>query len=478
MRLGDLLVAAKLVTPEQIDEALALQVTDGRRLGEILVAGGALTQAALERFLHRVPREPGSIADTRIDEQTLIGLMLKLIHVGRHETIPAIAEAIKLPHHVVAELVMMASQRRLIRTLGERGKLMAYVLTEEGSRQAQDAMSQCQYTGPAPVALDDFVALIELQKIHNVKVTFAKIRAAFGVLEIADAFIEKLGPALNSDRAMLLYGPPGNGKTSITRSFASIFDDLIYVPYAVMVGGQIMRVYDPSVHVSPPQQAETAVPASTSIFRAEKADARWVPCLRPFVVTGGELTLDMLDLKYSSVANFYEAPLHVKAMGGCFVIDDFGRQLVAPTVLLNRWIVPMENKVDFLTLHTGKTFTLPFEALLVFSTNLEPEDLMDAAFLRRLPYKLEVGAPSRDSFRRIFDRVSRQQGMTMSDEAFDEIVHRITEIKQLELAAYMPKFIVDQLVAACRFLDLPPRFESRFIEYAVDNLRVHRSKAA
>jgi hypothetical protein len=291
--------------------------------------------------------------------------------------------------------------------------------------------------------------------------------------------IEKSGPALNAGRSMLLYGPPGNGKTSVALCFASVFDDVIYVPYSVMIEGQIMRVYDASVHSMLEQPP--AVEEEENLFsfiRQEEYDTRWVPCRRPFVIAGGELTLEMLDLRYDPVANFYEAPLHVKALGGCFIIDDFGRQLVTPAHLLNRWIVPLESRVDYLKLHTGKSFTVPFEELVIFSTNIDPEDLMDPAFLRRLPYKIEVGAPSLELYRRIFDQECARGGLELSDDTFDFIVQKVTEEKGLELAAFQPKFITDQILATCRFMDQPPHFEPRFIDYAIDNLRVvHRASA-
>lgn len=474
MRLGDLLVAANLVTPDQVAQALNRQVTAGGRLGENLVAMGVLSQEALDAFIHRVPSEPTTIAATGIEETALLGLLIKLIYIGRLESLPQFIDAIKLPHQIVAELVRMAVERRLLRSLGTRDNVTTYALNEEGQRWAQEALQQSQYAGPAPVPLEDFCELVHLQKINNVLVTAQRIRDAFGDLTIAENFIEKIGPALNSDRAILMYGPPGNGKTSVAHCFASIFNDVIYVPHAVMIGGQIMRVYDPSIHVRLDfNDGQPAV--ARAIVRAEQSDARWVPCRRPFVVTGGELTLEMLDLRFDETANFYEAPLHVKALGGCFVIDDFGRQLVSPTSLLNRWIVPMENRVDYLKLHTGKSFSLPFEELVIFSTNLEPEDLMDPAFLRRLPYKLEVGAPSRESYRQIFERICQKQGLVLSDETFEDIVRRVTQDKGLELAAYQPRFLVDQVVATCRFLGQAPHFEPRFIEYAVDNLRVNRS---
>ncbi|MGD0800196.1 MAG: hypothetical protein ABR906_02655 [Terracidiphilus sp.] len=315
---------------------------------------------------------------------------------------------------------------------------------------------------------------MSLQKLTNELVTFERIRKALGDLTFDVSILEQTGPALNSGRAMLLYGPPGNGKTSFAYSLGSVYSDVIYVPYAITIDGQIICFHDPSIHltVSPTVLSEQE---SLSFVRAEEYDERWVPCRRPFVSTGGELTLEMLDLRYDPTGHFYEAPLHMKALGGCFVIDDFGRQLVSPKSLLNRWIVPLENRVDYLKLHTGKSFSIPFEELVIFSTNLEPEELMDPAFLRRLPYKIQVGSPSRENYRRIFENECAKQGMTLSDEVFGAIAYKLKEEKGLDFAAYQPRFIVDQVVAACRFMGEAPHFEPRYIEYALNNLKVKRN---
>jgi len=478
MLLGDLLIQAKLVTIEQVTKALELQANHGGRLGDHLVSTGVITPEALDAFLHRMPAEPADIAATKISETDLLSLLMKLIYAGHLEFIRQFADAIKLPYHIVLDLVQMAVDRQLLRTLGTRDSEnpldMSYAFTDKGRSYSLDALEQSRYAGPAPVTIEEFTDQVNLQKVTNELVTFERIRKAFGDLTIDDSMIEQSGPALNSGRAMLLYGPPGNGKTSIAVSFANVFNDVIYMPYAVMVEGQIIRVHDPSIHNllnSTPLTHE----GNLSFVRRDEYDARWVPCRRPFVIAGGELTLEMLDLRYDDTAKFYEAPLHVKALGGCFVIDDFGRQLVTPTDLLNRWIVPLGNRVDYLKLHTGKSFTIPFEELVIFSTNLEPEDLMDPAFLRRLPYKIEVGAPSLELYKRIFEKECERQRLTLPNEIFDSIVCKIREEKGLDLSAYQPQFIVDQVVATCRFMGQAPHFEPRFIDYAVDNLRVRRN---
>ncbi len=474
------MIRAKVVSEDDVARAVARIDQYGGRLGDNLVALGAIEHTVLDNFIHRIPSEPANIAATGIDETQLLALLMKLIYTGRLASNRQFVEAIKLPYHLVLDLVQMAVDRALLRTLGSRDSDsmmdMIYTLTDEGRRWTIDALERLRYVGPAPVTLEEFTDQVNLQKLTNEVVTFERIRASLGDLTFDDSIIEQCGPALNSGRAILLYGPPGNGKSSVAYRLANVFTDVIYVPYAVSVEGQIIRVQDPSIHKPLKTEEPTASDdLADSFLRTDQYDARWVACRRPFVMAGGELTLEMLDLRYDTSGHFYEAPLHVKALGGCFIIDDFGRQLVRPTDLLNRWIVHLESRVDYLKLHTGKTFSLPFEELIVFSTNLEPEDLMDTAFLRRLPYKIEVGAPTVDLYRKIFETECKRQGLPMDDGEFDFIVHQIVDLKELELAAYHPRFIVDQVVATCKFMGQLPHFEPRFIEYAINNLRVKRS---
>jgi hypothetical protein len=477
VRLGDLLIRAKLVTEKDVAAALEQLKTHGGRLGDSLVAIGAIDQTVLDGFIHRIPPEPKDIAATGIEETELLALMMKVIYSFGLNTLAQYADAIKLPLPIAIDLTHLAIERQLLYTLGARNSEspmgMVYALTDEGRRWTQEALKRSGYVGPAPVPLADFIYRVSLQKPTNERITADRILKALSELTLANNVVEQTGPALNSGRAILLYGPPGNGKTSVALSFANVFQEMIYVPYAIMVEGQIIRYHDPSIHI-PLNPSDVGEDDGQSFIRRETHDMRWVTCRRPFVITGGELTLEMLELRYDSEGRFYEAPLHMKALGGCFLIDDFGRQLVSPTNLLNRWIVPLESRVDYLKLHTGKTICIPFEELVIFSTNLEPEDLMDPAFLRRLPYKIEVGPPNLEQYRCIFERECARQGLTLRDDVFYFILYMVKDEMGLELAAYHPRFIVDQVVATCRFLGQQSELKSPFIDYAINNLGVRR----
>lgn len=460
--------------------AHAAQLTNerGGRLGEHLVAMGVIEQQLLDTFIHRIPAEPRDLAATRIDENDMLSLLIKLIFIGRLNSVRQYVDAIKLPLQIVTELAAMAVDRRLIHALGSRESDslldMSYAFTDEGRRFAADALERSGYVGPAPVTIEEFNDQVSLQKPTNERISMEQMRKGLGEFTIDESLLEQAGPALNSGRAILLYGPPGNGKTTVALSFANVFHDVIYLPYAIIIEGQIIRFFDPAIHIAF-TPVEDAPEEAVSFVRRDTQDMRWVPCKRPFIVVGGELTLDMLDLRYDPTGHFYEAPLHMKALGGCFLIDDFGRQIVSPTNLLNRWIVPLESRIDFLKMHTGKSFSIPFEELIIFSTNLEPEDLMDTAFLRRLPYKIEVGAPSMERYREIFEKEAARQHLELRDDIFRFIVRKVRDEKGLELAAYQPRFIADQVVATCRFMGETPQFKPRYVEYAINNLRVKNS---
>jgi len=472
MQLGDILIARGLVTQADIDRALQRQQTDGGRLGDNLLAIGAISQEDLSRALNEAPAAPNSVEVTGIASGELINLLLKCMAGGGLETPSQIANTLKLPNRVVNELLKECTDRKLVDILGSTGDSsmlseLRHALSEHGKRRASEAMEICQYSGPAPVTLNEYHTRIERQAITNERIDRDQVREAFANLVISDEFVRRVGPAINSGRCLLLYGPPGNGKTSVAEKVGRIFNDVIYIPYCIEVEGQIIKVFDPSIHTA---VGGSGTATKTVSVRREEFDKRWVACQRPIIVTGGELTLEMLDLKYNPHARFYEAPLHVKAMGGTFIIDDFGRQLVSPEEVLNRWIVPLQNRIDYLKLHTGKSFAVPFDELVIFSTNMEPDDLMDPAFLRRIPYKLETTAPSEDEFRQIFEGVAVSEGLVLPPEIFQFVVEELTVHNSFQLACYQPRFIVDQVIAICKFEGVPPAFNQEMVSEALSNL--------
>jgi hypothetical protein len=481
MRIGEILIGANLATAQDVEAAKKLQMQNGGDLASHLVAMGVISAATLDRLLRISPREPTSIEDLHIKESDLLDLLIKLILVQGLESTSQIVAAIKLPQPLVKELADLATTRQLIRVTSARGSgslaEQHFQITESGREWADGALARSQYVGPAPVSLEAFRQHIVLQGITNERVTLDDLNRALSELSFDSDFVRKIGPALNSGRPILFYGRPGNGKTSVAVRLGRILSKITYVPYAVMIEGQIMRVFDSKLHqvLRNEQHNESAIVRS---LRDQDYDERWIPCRQPFVVAGGELTMEMLELAYDPISKFYEAPLHVKALGGSILIDDFGRQLVSPAGLLNRWIVPLENGYDFLKLHTGRTFELPFEVRVMFSTNLEPDDLMDSAFLRRIPFKLEVGQPTTEQFKAIFMTSAKKRNMAVGDEILDYVIHQLIEVSGIEIAAYQPEFIVQQVILTCEFEGVEPHFEPRLIEAAIGNIQVRRYQPA
>ena len=476
MRLGDVLLMRGMVRETDLDIALERQRERGGRLGENLIALGALSPEQLHAVVEDTPVMPRSIAETGLSPGLLLGLTLKFIRMAACETVTELSRRMHLGASVVQEVLDDAVAQKLAHVLGSVTsglvRVMRYALTDQGRVAAGEAMEQTLYLGPAPVSLAAFVAQVGRQPIGGEQLDADTLRRAFAGLVLPDRMIERLLPAVSSGRTVLLYGPPGNGKTSIGTRIAGVFADPVFIPFAIEAGGQIIKMHDSSLHV-PFMDARDGHAASAGAgVQIEAFDARWAACRRPVAVAGGEMTIDMLDLRWDPLTKCYDAPLHMKALNGVFLIDDFGRQKVNPTELLNRWIVPLENRVDYLKLNTGITFKLPFDELVIFSTNLAPADLMDPAFLRRIPYKIEMLGPSRDEYRAIFERAAASFGLVMTGAAFDHVVERLTVRGRFELASFQPRFICEQVAQVCRCFGLAPEVTVELADGALENLYV------
>lgn len=476
MNIGEILIGRGYVTLDDLAAARERQKYESGRLGENLVAMGLLGEEQLAAVLRDTPRSPMNVAETEIPPANLMSLMLKFMHVEGCELVDDLAGRMRIPNNVVQELMDEGTQRHFVQSGGAvtrfgHGTSIRHILSERGRALAIQALHQSLYVGPVPVSFPAFKAQIVKQPLSREALTAAELRAVFSDLVVSEDYVEKLLPAINAGRATLLYGPPGSGKTTVAKRMASLFKDVIYVPFAVDIDGQIVKVFDERLHVR-------AVPQDTSIpgmakggLRHGAFDARWVACKRPVTITGGELSLEMLELQYDADTKFYDAPLHMKALNGVLLIDDFGRQLISPKVLLNRLIVPMENRVDYLKTKTGKTFPIPFDGALIFSTNISPTELMDHAFLRRIAYKIKFHPPSRAEFRQIFDNEAKLNGLTLTDEMFDEVITRLTTAG-FNLAHFQPRFICEHVVEACRAFDLPLKMTRPLVSKALANLYV------
>jgi len=414
------------------------------------------------------PPMPKSTKETGLTLGFLADLAIKIMYFEGYISGYEIAEAMKLPYSgVVDEVLEFLKREQFCEVkgaggLGESG--YQYVISAKGSEKAREVLERGQYVGPAPVPLEAYTDAFRRQPLQNVAIHQRVMRQALSHLVLNERIFSQMGPAVNSSRSVFLYGPPGDGKTAIAEAIGlMIFIDNIYIPYAVEVNGQIIKVFD-NINHRPVEESEGA----SSSGKKNKIDKRWIKVHRPFIVTGGELTLEGLDLVYDSSSKFYEAPFQMRANGGMFLIDDFGRQQVRPRDLLNRWIVPLEKRVDFLTLHTGGKIEIPFDVLIVFATNLAPTDLVDEAFLRRIRHKIEVSDPSFEEYREIFKRVCAHKGVPYDDKALAYLLQEHYIKPQIPLRACHPRDIIDQLVDIARYQNRPPVLSKDLIDKACE----------
>ena len=420
------------------------------------------------RIVGLAPPEPRSVEDTGLKMGVLSDIALKYLYYTGNASGLELADEIRLPWPGVVEAVVdFLVTEKLADLRGGKGFGRAsteFTLTDKGREYARDALGRSTYVGPAPIPIEQYNRIVTAQSGENPVLGVDDLRQGLSHLVVSEEIIHKLGPAVNSGRSMFLYGPPGNGKTSLAEAVSRMLGGEVYVPHCLEIDSQIVKVYDAMIH-TPVDFSDQRDPAGRK--QQVEMDRRWLLCRRPTVIVGGELTLQTLDLIYSETARFYEAPFQVKANGGMLLIDDFGRQRVHPADLLNRWIVPLEKKIDFLTLHTGKKFEIPFDQLIVFSTNLDPKELVDEAFLRRIKYKIEVTDPDEEAYRQIFRQVCEGAQIPYHDQAVTYLVQHCYRPKNLALRACHPRDIVNLIKDAARYWQVTPALSKELIDQAV-----------
>ncbi len=421
-----------------------------------------------------IPTPIQKVEDTGLPALWLQDLILKIMYFQGYQSGFKIAEAIALPFTGVVDQLLEALKKEKsieIRSaqvgLGEGAYV--YSITGAGIARAREALERSQYAGPAPVPLELYNESVRRQSRSRMQVTSRVMRTVLSHLTLSEKVFHKLGPAVNSGTSIFIYGPPGNGKTSVARAIGNmILGQSIHIPYAMYVDGQVIKMFDNVNHVIADDEGTTETGVG-ALKTGVKRDLRWVKIRRPFVVVGGELTLAGLDLVFDDTLKFYEAPFQVRANGGIFLIDDFGRQQVRPRDLLNRWIVPLENRIDYLSLHTGRKIEIPFDVLVIFSTNLPPKELVDEAFLRRLRHKIEIIDPSFDDYREIFKHVADDKGVKYNDQGLAYLLQEWYIKRNRKMRASHPRDLCDQILDIAHYLSVEPELTNEMIDKAAES---------
>jgi hypothetical protein len=420
------------------------------------------------------PPPPATIAESGLNPEVLAQLLLKTLIAGEASG-SRLADQLKVPYSLLDTLIQHARVEKLIEVRGTSGVGNAgyrYMLTDLGRDRAQQYLDVCRYVGPAPVPLTQYNAYVRACMAARQPVDRDTLATGFEHLIVSRGMFDQLGPAVNSGKSLFLYGKPGNGKTVVAEGIGRALGTEMYVPHAVDVDGQVITMFDPVNH-----QRATAVTESVSVIAGAAQDQRWEKIRRPVVVVGGELTLEMLDLSFNPISKFYEAPIQLKANGGVFVVDDFGRQRIPPRDLLNRWIVPLESRVDFLTLHTGRKFEIPFNVFIIFATNLKPESLADEAFLRRIPYKILAKDPTVDEYTKIFELNCRKRGLAFDPVMVEYLERRYYQPRHLQMRACHPRDLVEQVVDICRYQKRPAAITRELLDMACGSYFLEESES-
>lgn len=409
------------------------------------------------------PRVPESVAETGLTEEEIERLILKYLLQRGAASGREISAHVKLPYAILEPLLKQWKKDQLVafKAAAEMGDYV-FLITDIGRERARRYVDECSYVGAAPVGLADYLRAMEVQSIAGQQATEEDVRKAFHDLLVADEMLEKLGPAINSGRGMFLFGEAGNGKTSIAERITRCFGDNIWIPRTLGIDGEIIRLYDPGLHEDAPLQE------GDGLFDLSGVDQRWVRITRPTVVAGGELTMAELEVTQNPQTHICEAPLQLKSNCGTLVIDDFGRQTMPVDVLLNRWIVPLEKRYDYLNLPSGKKIQVPFDQLIIFSTNLEPKNLVDGAFLRRIPYKIQVPDPSREHFTKLFDIMAPKLGLILEPGVVEYLIET-HYISKRPFRNCQPRDLLLQVRNYCAFKKLPKRVTAPSFDFAVAN---------
>jgi predicted ATPase with chaperone activity len=407
------------------------------------------------------PSQPRTLEETGLAASLVESLMLKYLAVVGRSSGRGIAEQICLPFGALEGLFQSLRARQIIVHSGSAAlNDYYYTLTEQGRERAQAYSHACAYVGPAPVPLMDYVLSVEAQTIRAEAPKREQLEQAFADISIDPALFESLGPAVNSGAGLFLYGAPGNGKSTLAKRITMCFGQHIWVPYALIEDGQLIKFYDAAYH-------EAVKPDKAGLVMLAEHDRRWLRIRRPTVIVGGELTMDSLEIRHDARANVSEAPLQMKSNCGCLLIDDFGRQRIEPAELLNRWIIPLEYRRDFLTLPTGRKIQVPFEQLIIFSTNLEPKDLVDDAFLRRIPYKIQIGDAGEEEFHRLFQLYSPTFQCEYRREAVEHLLAKHYRPLKRPLRRCQPRDLLSQIQNYCRYNGLPMEMRPEYFDRVV-----------